>query len=60
MENSVEVPQKTKIELQSDPATPLLGLYPDKTVIQKDTCTYMFTAALLTIAQTWKHESISR
>jgi hypothetical protein len=28
MENSMEVPQKLKIQLPSDPATPLLGTYP--------------------------------
>ena len=28
---------------------PLLGVYPDKTVIQKDACTPMLTAALFTI-----------
>ena len=50
----MEVPQKTKIELQYDPAILLLGIYPDKTIIQKDTCTPMFIAALFTIAKTWK------
>ena len=42
-----------KIELPYDPAIPLLGRYPEKTIIQKDTCTTMFTAALFTIARTW-------
>ena len=37
-----------------DPAVPLLGIYPEKTIIQKDTCTPMFIAALFTIAKTWK------
>ena len=46
--------KKLKIELPYDPAIPLLGIYPDKTIIQKDTCTPMFIAALLTIAKTWK------
>ena len=46
--------KKLKIELPYDPAIPLLGIYPEKTVIQKDTCTPMFIAALLTIAKTWK------
>ena len=32
----------------------LLGIYPDKTLIQNDTCTPMFIAALFTIAKTWK------
>ena len=46
--------RKLKIELPYDPAIPLLGIYPDKTLIQKDTCTSMFTAALFTTAKTWK------
>ena len=46
--------RKLKIELTYDPAIPLLGIYPDKTIIQKDTCTPMFTAALFTVAKTWK------
>ena len=33
---------------------PFLGIYPDKTIIQKDTCTPMFKAALFTIPKTWK------
>ena len=46
--------KKLKIELPYDPAIPLLGIYPDKTLIRKDTCTPMFTAGLFTIAKTWK------
>ena len=45
--------RKLKTELPHDPAIPLLGIYPDKT-IQKDTCTPVFIAALFTIAKTWK------
>ena len=37
-----------------NPAIPLLGIYPEKTIIQKVSCTTMFTAALFTIARTWK------
>ena len=44
--------KKLKIELPYDPAVPLLGIYPEKTIIRKDTCTLMFTAALFTIART--------
>ena len=44
--------RKLNIELPYDLAIPLLGIYPDKTFIQKDTCTPMFIAALLTIAKT--------
>ena len=46
--------KKLKIELPYDPAIPLLVIYLDKTVIQKDTCTPTFIAALLTIAKMWK------
>ena len=46
--------KKLKIELPYDPAIPLLGIYPEKTIIQKDTCTPKFTAALFTIARSWK------
>ena len=46
--------RKLNIELPDDPAIPLLGIYLDKTFIQKDTCTPMFIAALFTIAKTWK------
>ena len=43
-----------KIELPYDPAIPLLGIYPEKTVIEKESCTTMFIAALFTIARTRK------
>ena len=46
--------KKLKIELPYDPAIPLLGIYPEKTIIQKDTCTSMFTAVLFRIARSWK------
>ena len=50
----MEVPQKTKNKLPYDPAIPLLGIYPEKTMTCKDTCTLMFIAALFSIAKTWK------
>ena len=37
-----------------DPATPLLGIYPEETKTEKDTRTPVFIAALFTIARTWK------
>ena len=46
--------RKPEIELPDDPAIPLLGIYPDNTIIQRDTCTLMFIAALFTIVKTWK------
>ena len=47
-------PKKLNLKLPLDPTIPLLGIYLDKTIIQKDTCIPMFTAALFTIAKTWK------
>ena len=46
--------KKLKIDLPYDPGISLLGIYPEKTIIQKETCTTMFTEALFTIARTWK------
>ena len=42
------------MKLAYDPAIPLLGIYLDRTIILKDTCTPMFIAALFAISQTWK------
>ena len=39
--------KKLKIELPFDPAITLLGIYPEKTIIQKESYTTMFTACLL-------------
>ena len=54
--NSMELPQKTKMELPFDLAIPLLGLYPKnpETPIQKNLCIPMFIAAQFTIAKCWK------
>ena len=41
--------EKLKIELPYDPAIPLLGIYPEKPIIQKESCTTMFIAALFTM-----------
>ena len=46
--------RKLKIELPFDPAIPPLGIYPEKTMTCKGTCTLMFIAALFAIAKTWK------
>ena len=46
--------RKLNIELPCDPAIPLLGIYLDKTFIQKHMCTPTFIAALFTMAKTWK------
>uniref|UniRef100_A0A8W4FLQ8 Uncharacterized protein n=2 Tax=Sus scrofa TaxID=9823 RepID=A0A8W4FLQ8_PIG len=41
-------------KLNIDPGVPLLGIYTDKTFLEKDTFTHILTAALFTIAKTWK------
>ena len=46
--------RRLNIELPCDPAISLLAIYPDKTFLEKDTCTCMFIEALCTIAKTWK------
>jgi len=46
--------KKLGIKPPYDPAIPLLGLYPEETKIEKDTCIPLFIAALFTIARTWK------
>ena len=46
--------KKLKLELPYDTAIPLLGINPEKTIIQKDTCTPMLTAVLFIVARTWK------
>ena len=43
-----------RIELLYDPATPLLGIYAEKTIIQMDTCTPVFIVTLFAVAKTWK------
>ena len=45
---------RLKIKLPYDPAIPLLGIYVNKTIIQKDTYTPIFTATLFIIAKRWK------
>ena len=37
-----------------EPAIPLLDIHPEETRVEKDTCISLFTAALFTIARTWK------
>ena len=46
--------EKLKLEFPHDPAVSFLGIYPDKSIIQKDIRTPLFIAALFTIAKTWK------
>ena len=46
--------KKLELEIAFDSAIPLLGIYPEDTIIEKDTCSPVFIAALFTIARTWK------
>ena len=46
--------RKLGIKPLYDPAIPLLGIYPEETKIERDTCIPLFTAALFIIASTWK------
>ena len=46
--------KKLGIKLPYNPAIPILGIYPEKPKILKDTCIPLFTKALFTIARTWK------
>ena len=45
---------KLNVELQYDPAIPVLGIYPEQTFLEKDTCIPMFIVALFTTAKTGK------
>ena len=53
-ENSLKKKQKPKNRTPYDPAIPLLGIYPEKNIIQKGTCIPMFIAPFFTIDKTWK------
>ena len=46
--------KKLGIKPLYDPAVPLLGIYPEETRVEKDTCISLFIAALFRIAGTWK------
>ena len=44
-----------KLEIEPyNPSIPLLGINTEEHKIERDTCTPMFTAAVFTIARTWK------
>ena len=44
--------EKLEIKPPYAPAIPLLGIYPEETKIERDTCIPLFIAALFTIART--------
>ena len=45
--------KKLVIKLPYDSAIPPLGIHPEETKIERDTCIPLFTAALFTVARTW-------
>ena len=45
--------KKLGIKPPYDPGIPLLGIYPEETKIEKDTCIPLFTEALFTTGRTW-------
>ena len=57
MEHSTS--KKLKTKLIYDPAIPLLDIYTGKTIIQRDTGTSKFIAALFTKVNTWKQSKCS-
>ena len=46
--------KKLGIKAPYDLAIQFLGIYPEETKSEKDTCIPMFTGALFTIARTWE------
>ena len=46
--------KKTRTKTTVDPANPLLGIFPEETKIEKDTCISLLIAALFTIVRTWQ------
>ena len=46
--------RKLGIKPPYDPAISVLGIYPEETRVEKNTCIPLFIAALFTIARTWK------
>ena len=46
--------KKLQIELPYDPAILLLGIHTEETRIERDACTPVFIAAMVTTARTWK------
>ena len=43
-----------EMELPYNPVVLLLGICPEKTIVQRQSCTTMFIAALFAVARTWK------
>ena len=54
MEDSMEIPLKSRNKTTYDSTIALLGIYPKETKTDKDTCIPVFIAAIFKIARTWK------
>ena len=54
MEDGMRFLKKLGIKQPYGLEIPLLGIYPEETKTEKYTCIPLFTAALFTIARTWK------
>ena len=54
MEDFLRFLKKLGIKLPYDLTIPLLGICPEETKIERETCISSFIAALFTIARTWK------
>ena len=53
MEDGMKIPQKRiGIKPPCDPAIPFLGIYPEETKTEKDTCIPLFTVVLFTVVIT--------
>ena len=52
--DGMEIPLKTRTKTNIWPSNPILGIYPEESKTEKDTCSPLFIAALFTIARTWK------
>ena len=50
--------KKLIIKLPYDPAIPVLGIYPEETIIEEEACAPMLIIALFTIARTWRHPNV--
>jgi hypothetical protein len=59
--NKIKIKKNLNIVLPYDPVIPLLGIYPKEcnTGYSKGICTFMFIAALFTIAKLWEEQRCS-
>ena len=59
MENSMEVPLKTKTDLPYNPKNSLMGVYVQRKWNSKNTCAPMFITVLFIIPKIWKQNKCS-